>query len=51
MDGRIDDPRAGWKGKGIYATYSGSSSAHIEGGKGTTPKVLHFQVRPDPLAR
>ena len=51
MDGRIDDPRAGWKGKGIYATYSGSSSAHIEGGKGTTPKVLHFQLRPDPLAK
>ena len=34
MDGRIDDPRGGWKGKGIYATYAGSSSAHIEGGKG-----------------
>jgi len=51
MDGRIDDANSGWKGKGIYATYSGSSSAHIEGGKGTTPKVLHFQIRPDPLAK
>ena len=51
MDGRIDDPKAGWKGKGIYATYSGSSSAHIEGGKGQTPKVIHFQLRPDPLAK
>jgi hypothetical protein len=51
MDGRIDDPKAGWKGKGIYATYSGSASTHIEGGKGQTPKVIHFQLRPDPLAK
>jgi hypothetical protein len=42
MDGRIDDPSAGWKGKGLWA---------IEGGKGTTSKVLRFQLRPDPLAR
>jgi hypothetical protein len=51
MDGRIDDPRAGWKGKGIYATYAGSSSAHIEGGKGQTPKVVHFQMRGNPLEK
>jgi hypothetical protein len=50
MDGRIDDANAGWKGKGVYATYSGSASTHIEGGKGTMPKVIHFQLRPDPLA-
>ena len=50
MDGRIDDAGTGWKGKGVYATYSGSASTHIEGGKGTTPKVIHFQLRPDPLA-
>ena len=23
MDGRIDDPKAGWKGKGLWSTYSG----------------------------
>ena len=51
MDGRVDDPKAGWKGKGIYATYSGSASTHIEGGKGQLPKVVHFQLRPDPLAK
>ena len=51
MDGRIDNPNTGWKGKGIYATYSGSASTHIEGGKGQTPKVIHFQLRPDPLAK
>ena len=50
MDGRIDDANAGWKGKGVYATYSGSASTHIEGGKGTMPKVIHFQMRSDPLA-
>ena len=24
---------------------------HIEGGKENSPKVVHFQMRPDPLAR
>jgi hypothetical protein len=24
---------------------------HMEGGKGTTSKVVKFQLRPDPLAR
>jgi len=24
---------------------------HIEGGKGTKSKMVHFQIRPDPLAR
>jgi hypothetical protein len=50
MDGRIDDPKAGWKGKGIWATVSTRAPFHMEGGKGTTSKVLHFQLRPDPLA-
>jgi hypothetical protein len=51
MDGRIDDAKAGWKGKGLFATYAGSASTHIEGGKGQTPKVVHFQLRPNPLAK
>jgi hypothetical protein len=51
MDGRIDDPNAGWKGRGVWSTYAGRAPYHIEGGKGTTSKVVHFQVRPDPLAR
>ena len=51
MDGRIDDPQAGWKGKGLWATYGTRTPFHAEGGKGTTSKVLHFQLRPDPLAR
>ena len=51
MDGRIDDPAAGWKGRGLWATYSTRTPFHVEGGKGTTSKVVKFQLRPDPLAR
>src|SRR5882762_3920202 len=51
MDGRIDDPSAGWKGKGLWATVSTRAPFHMEGGKGTTSKVVKFQLRPDPLAR
>jgi len=51
MDGRIDDPRAGWKGRGLWATVSTRAPFHMEGGKGTTSKVLKLQLRPDPLAK
>ncbi|MEO5601468.1 MAG: carboxypeptidase-like regulatory domain-containing protein [Cyclobacteriaceae bacterium] len=51
MDGRIDDPTAGWKGRGLWATISTRAPFHMEGGKGTTSKVFKFQLRPDPLAR
>jgi len=51
MDGRIDDPDAGWKGRGLWATVSTRTPFHMEGGKGTTSKVFRFQIRPDPLAR
>jgi hypothetical protein len=51
MDGRIDDPNAGWKGRGLWATVSTRAPFHMEGRKGTTSKVLKFQLRPDPLAK
>ena len=51
LDGRIDDPNAGWKGRGLWATISTRAPFHMEGGKGNTSKVYHFQIRPDPLAR
>lgn len=51
MDGRIDDPNAGWKGRGVWTTISTRAPFHMEGGKGTTSKVIRFQMRPDPLAR
>ena len=50
LDGRIDDPNAGWKGRGLWATVSTRAPFHMEGGKGTTSKVVRFQLRPDPLA-
>ena len=51
MDGRIDDPNGGWKGRGLWTTTSTRAPFHMEGGKGTRPKVVKFQLRPDPLAR
>ena len=51
MDGRIDDPNAGWKGKGLSATYSTRPPFHLETGRGTPSKVVKFQLRFDPLAR
>ncbi len=50
MDGRIDDANAGWKGRGIWTTAGNRTPFHVEGGKGNLPKVVHFQMRPDPLA-
>jgi len=51
LDGRVDDPKGGWQGKGIWTTYATRAPFHIEGGKGTTSKLLKFQVRPNPLAK
>ena len=51
MDGRIDDPKGGWKGRGLWATISTRTPFHMETGKGTTSKVYHVQLRPDPLAK
>jgi hypothetical protein len=51
IDGRIDNPNEGWKGKGIYSTYATRAPFHVEGGKGTTSKLVKWQVRPDPLAK
>jgi hypothetical protein len=51
MDGRIDDPSAGWKGRGLWATISTRTPFHMETGKGTTSKVYHVQLRPDPLSK
>ena len=50
-EGRIDDPNAGWKGKGLWATSSTRTVFHNEGGKANKPQVVKFQLRPDPLAR
>ena len=63
IDGRIDDPDTGWKGRGLWTTSGNRTPVHIEGmdapvpgAPGTTlatqssPLVVKFQLRPDPLA-
>jgi hypothetical protein len=49
--GRVDDAKAGWKGKGLWSNFSSYAAWHVEGGKGTRQKAVKFQVRPDPLAK
>ena len=51
MDGRIDDPDAGWKGRAVWADYGTNAVWHGEGGKGTQGNLVKFQVRPNPLAK
>jgi hypothetical protein len=50
LDGRIDDPNGGWKGRGLWTTSGDRTPWLKEGGKGTVPIAFHFQLRPDPLA-
>jgi hypothetical protein len=51
LDGRIDDPDAGWKGRGLWVSEGDRTPWLMEGGTENRPLVVHFQVRPDPLAR
>ena len=50
LDGRIDDPDAGWKGRAIWTTSGSRAPFHAEGGTANVAPVFKFQVRPDPLA-
>ena len=59
LDGRIDDPNAGWKGRGIYSSTGADTVWHAEGGLAaddgeyvsiSKPILVKFQVRPHPLA-
>ena len=63
IDGRIDDPGAGWKGRALWVTSGNRTPVHIEGidapapgAPGNTdatqssPLVVQFQLRPDSLA-
>jgi hypothetical protein len=51
FDGRIDDPKAGWKGRGLWTTSGDRAPWLNERGKGAKPMAVHFQFRPDPLAK
>ena len=50
FDGRIDDPNAGWKGRGLWSTSGDRTPWLMEGGKGAKPRAVHIQFRPGPLA-
>ncbi len=50
LDGRIDDPNAGWKGRGLWSASGDRTPWLNELGKGARPLAVHIQVRPDPLA-
>jgi hypothetical protein len=50
FDGRIDDPNAGWKGRGLWSTNGDRTPWLKEGGKGSMPRAVHLQIRPNPLA-
>ena len=50
LDGRIDDPSTGWKGRAIWTTSGSRAPFHAEGGTERVAPVFKFQVRPDPLA-
>ena len=47
LDGRIDDPDAGWKGRGLWFSNGGDPIFHAETG---VSYMGHVQLRDDPLA-
>ncbi len=49
LDGRIDDPDAGWKGRGLWFNYGGDPIRFTEDTQ--EGYVNHLQLRPDPLAQ
>ena len=52
MDGRIDDPNGRLEGPRACGPPSARARRSTwKRGKGTTSKVMHFQLRPDPLAK
>ena len=40
LDGRIDNAKTGWKGKGLWSTTGTRTPFHMEGGKGIAPSKL-----------
>ena len=48
LDGRIDDPKAGWKGRGLWVANNIDPVKMVETKMGY---VNQIQLRPDPLAR
>ena len=47
LDGRIDNPNTGWKGRGIWTSYNSYLPKFSETKLGY---LNHIQLRPNPLA-
>jgi hypothetical protein len=50
VDGRIDNPNGGWKGRGLWTTFGSRTVFHNEGGTENKPRLYKLQIRPNPLA-
>jgi hypothetical protein len=51
VDGRIDNPNGGWKGRGLWADFGSNTLWHGDDNKNALSNIVHFQLRPDPLAK
>ena len=52
INGRVDDPNAGWKGRGLWTGWANRNPWHNEPvAKGVKSKAVKFQYRPNPLAK
>ena len=51
MDGRIDDPNGGWKGRALVRGLRTERRLAHRRRLGTRSSVVKFQMRPDPLAK
>jgi hypothetical protein len=50
VDARIDDEKAGWKGRALWTTDGTRAMFHLEGGTANRPRAIKIQIRRDPLA-
>ncbi len=50
IDGRIDDAKAGWKGRALWSSNNITPKWHQEDGEDANEEMAKFQLRPDPLA-
>ena len=50
LDGRIERSERRLEGQGLWSTNGDRTPWLMEGGKGSKPRAVHIQFRPNPLA-
>ena len=50
LDGRIDDAKTGWKGRGLWANFGMAQNANLHTENSTPGRLVKLQLRPTPLA-